>query len=136
MEDYIAPRDLIGQEAFAVIRDAMVETGLVGMGRVILSNRERPILIEPMGRGLRGTMLYYAHEVRSEGEYFADIPKLTFPADMLEVAKHILQPSAAEFDAAFLEDRYRTALASMLREKQAAQFPKETAPSPLPRRRM
>ncbi len=51
---YIAPRDLIGQEAFAVIRDAMVETGLVGMGRVILSNRERPILIEPMGRGLRG----------------------------------------------------------------------------------
>ena len=43
----------------------MIETGLVGMGRVILSNRDRPILIEPMGRGLRGTTLHYAHEVRS-----------------------------------------------------------------------
>jgi DNA end-binding protein Ku len=46
---YIAPRDLVGQEAFAVIRDAMAETELVGMGRVILSNRERPIIIEPDG---------------------------------------------------------------------------------------
>jgi DNA end-binding protein Ku len=129
---YIAPRDLIGQEAFAVIRDAMAETGLVGMGRVILSNRERPILIEPMGRGLRGTTLHYAHEVRGDSEYFADIPKLALAADMLEVAKHILQSKAADFDPAFLEDRYRSALASMLREKQAARLPKATASSPPP----
>jgi DNA end-binding protein Ku len=73
---YITPRDLVGQEAFAVIRDAMSDTGLVGMGRVILSNRERPILVEPSGRGLRGTTLHYAHQVRSEDEYFADILKL------------------------------------------------------------
>jgi DNA end-binding protein Ku len=114
---YIAPRDLVGQEAFAVIRDAMAETELVGMGRVILSNRERPIIIEPMGNGLRGTTLHYAHEVRNESEYFANIPKLTLPNEMLDVAKHILKTKAADFDAAFLEDRYRTALAAMLREK-------------------
>jgi DNA end-binding protein Ku len=128
---YIAPRDLVGQEAFAVIRDAMAETGLVGMGRVILSNRERPILVEPMGPGLRGTTLHYAHEVRSEKEYFADIPKLTLPGEMLEVAKHILASKAGDFDAAFLEDRYRTAVAAMLREKQA-QLPKISTPSPTP----
>jgi non-homologous end joining protein Ku len=128
---YIAPRDLVGQEAFAVIRDAMEATGLVGMGRVILSNRERPILIEPMGRGLRGTTLHYAHEVRSETEYFADIPKLMLPSDMLEVAKHILNTKTAEFDPAYLEDRYRTAVAAMLRDKQA-QLPKIATPSPTP----
>jgi DNA end-binding protein Ku len=116
---YITPRDLVGQEAFAVIRDAMADTGLVGMGRVMLSNRERPILVEPSGRGLRGTTLHYAHQVRSENEYFADIPKLVLPDEMVEVAKHILQTKKAEFDPAFLEDRYRTVLASMLREKQA-----------------
>jgi DNA end-binding protein Ku len=126
---YITPRDLIGQEAFAVIRDAMAVTGLVGMGRVILSNRERPILVEPTGRGLRGTTLHYAHEVRSEAEYFADIPKLALPGDMLEVAKHILKTKTAEFDPAYLEDRYRTALAAMLREKQA-QLPAIPTPSP------
>ena len=41
---YIAPRDLVGQEAFAVIRDAMAEKNVVGMGRVVLANRERPIM--------------------------------------------------------------------------------------------
>jgi DNA end-binding protein Ku len=128
---YIAPRDLVGQEAFAVIRDALAETGLVGMGRIILSNRERPILIEPMGRGLRGTTLHYAHEVRSDADYFADIPKLALPDDMLEVAKHILKAKTADFDPAFLEDRYRTALGAMLREKQA-QLPKTPVSSPPP----
>jgi DNA end-binding protein Ku len=59
---------LVGQEAFAVIRDAMGETGLIGMGRVILSNRERPIIVEPMGLGLLGTTLHYAHELRNEAE--------------------------------------------------------------------
>jgi DNA end-binding protein Ku len=129
---YIAPRDLVGQEAFAVIRDAMADTDLVGMGRVILSNRERPILVEPMGYGLGGTTLHYAHEVRSDADYFADIPKLALPDDMLEVAKHILQSKKADFDPAFLEDRYRSALASMLRKKQA-QLPKlvtSSAPPP------
>jgi DNA end-binding protein Ku len=71
---YIAPRDQVGLEAFAVIRDAMAGKGLVGMGRVVLANRERPIIIEPMGRGLRGITLRYAHEVRSATEFFADIP--------------------------------------------------------------
>jgi DNA end-binding protein Ku len=128
---YIAPRDLVGKEAFAVIREAMAQTDLVGMGRVILSNRERPIIIEPMGRGLRGTTLHYAHEVRNDAEYFVDIPKLTLPDEMLEVAKHILKTKTANFDFAFLEDRYRTAVASMLREKQA-QLPKEVMVPPPP----
>jgi DNA end-binding protein Ku len=49
---YIAPREVIGQEAFAVIRDAMVRKEVVGVGHVVLSNRERPIILEPMGLGL------------------------------------------------------------------------------------
>ena len=74
---YIAPRDQVGLEAFAVIRDAMRRKEMVGMGRVVLAKRERPIIIEPMGNGLRGMTLRYAHEVRSEAEYFADIPEIS-----------------------------------------------------------
>jgi len=115
---YIAPRDLVGQEAFAVIRDAMSGKDVVGMGRVILSNRERPIIVEPMGLGLRGMTLRYAHEIRSEAEYFADIPELDLPREMLGVAEHIVAAMLANFDPAYLEDRYRTALVSMLKTKQ------------------
>jgi DNA end-binding protein Ku len=106
-------------EAFAVIRDAMAGKEMVGMGRVILSKRERPIIIEPLGTGLRGMTLRYAHEVRSEKEYFSDIPQIELPEEMLRVAEHILETKTADFDPAYLEDRYRTVLVEMLRGKQA-----------------
>jgi DNA end-binding protein Ku len=129
---YIAPRDLVGQEAFAVIRDAMAAKNVVGMGRVVLANRERPIMIEPMGAGLRGITLRYAHEVRSETEYFADIPKLKLPEEMLQIAEHILDTKLADFDPTWLEDRYRTVLADMLREKKAQVPARSTPAAPSP----
>ena len=105
---YVAPRDLVGLEAFSVIRDAMDRQGLVGMGRIVLANRERPLFIEPMGLGLRGVTLRYAHEVRSEEEYFADIPAIELPDDILQVTEHILNMKREDFDTTYLEDRYRT----------------------------
>ena len=48
-------------------------------------------MVEPMGNGLRGTTLRYTHEVRSEAEYFADIPEIALPDEMLRVAEHILE---------------------------------------------
>jgi hypothetical protein len=61
---YIMPRDEVGQEAFAVIRDAMARKDVVGLGHVILSKRERPIMIASMAQGLcglpNGTMIVYA----------------------------------------------------------------------------
>jgi Ku protein len=129
---YIAPRDLVGQEAFAVIRDAMAGKDLVGLARIVLSSRERPIILEPMGAGLRGITLRYAHEIRSEGEYFAEIPDLRLPPEMIRIAEHILETKTGDFDPAYLEDRYRTSLVSLLREKKA-QTPARTAvssPSP------
>jgi DNA end-binding protein Ku len=56
---YIVPRDLVGQEAFAVIREAMRRKDVVGIGRVMISSRERPIALEPLGQGMRGIVLRY-----------------------------------------------------------------------------
>jgi DNA end-binding protein Ku len=107
---------------------------MVGMGHVVLSKRERPIIIEPMGEGLRGITLRYAHEVRSEAEYFADIPKLDLPDELLELADHIIKTKTEDFDVAWLEDRYRTALVSMLKQKKRAVAPgKEKLAKPSPR---
>src|SRR6478736_2250222 len=38
---YIAPEDRVAQEPFAVIRDAMRSKEVVGIGRVVISRRER-----------------------------------------------------------------------------------------------
>jgi non-homologous end joining protein Ku len=127
---YIAPRDEVGQEAFAVIRDAIREREVVGMGRVVLARRERPFIVQAMGDGMVGFTLRYAHEIRNPAEYFAGIPKLDLPDEMLEVAERIIEMKAGEFDPAFLEDRYRTVLVEKLREKQAEMPVKLEAAAP------
>ena len=116
---YVAPRDEVGQEAFALIREAMARRDLVGMGRVVLANRERPIIVEPMGLGLRAFTLHYSHEVRSEADYFTGILPLELPDNLLEVTDLILDSKKGSFDPAYLEDRYRTVLVEKLRDKQS-----------------
>lgn len=103
------PREEISQESFAVIRDAMSREAVVGFARVVLSSRERPFLLEPTGRGLRGVTLRFAHEVRNELEYFSEIPEMKLPPEMMKLAQHIIRTKSADFDSAMLEDHYRSA---------------------------
>jgi len=116
---YIVPNDNVGQEAFAVIRDAMKGKGMVALGRIVLSKRERVIAIEPQGKGLIGTTLRYAYEVRKAEEYFDDIEDTKLPGEMLKLAEHILDTKKADFDPSQFEDHYETALVELLRKKQA-----------------
>ena len=116
---YIVPREEIGQESFAVIRDAMGREGVIGLARVVLSSRERPFLVEPMDAGLRGVTLRFSHEVRSAEDYFSEIPQMKLPTEMMKLAQHIIRTKSAEFDPSMLEDHYRTALVRILRKKQA-----------------
>jgi DNA end-binding protein Ku len=125
---YVVPRDEVGEEAFAVIRDAMRAKDVVGMGRVVLARRERPIIVEPMGNGIRGITLRYSHEVKDEASYFAEIQNLKLPDEMLRVAQHVVETKMSDFDPAFLEDRYRAVLISKLKEKRA-ELPKKAVPT-------
>jgi DNA end-binding protein Ku len=129
---YIAPTDTVGQEAFAVIREAMRGKGMVALGRVVMSKREYVIALEPFEKGLKATTLRYPYEVREASAYFEDIPDLKIPGEMLKLAEHILDSKAADFDPSTFEDRYETALTEMLRKKQAGlPVPKE-APAAQP----
>ena len=94
---YIVPNDEVGQDAFAVIRDAMKSKKMVGLGRVVIAKRERPIILRPLDKGLEGITLRYPYEVRKEDEYFGDIPDVKVSADMLKLAEHIVESKAAEF---------------------------------------
>jgi len=71
---YIVPEGKAGEEAFAVIRDATKDKGRVGLARIVLTNREHVMAIEPMGKGLLGTLLRYDYEVRDEKALFRSVP--------------------------------------------------------------
>jgi DNA end-binding protein Ku len=126
---YIVPEDKVGQEAFAVIRDAMKRKNMVGLGRVVLSRRERIVMLESFEKGLMATTLRYAYEIRDAGPYFEDIPTIKLPGEMVELAGHILETKAGHFDPAEFQDRYETAVVEMLKQKQAGMPPKKEAPA-------
>ena len=53
---YIVPNAKNGEEAYAVIRDAMKDKGRVALARIVFANREHIMAIEPWGKGLLGTI--------------------------------------------------------------------------------
>jgi DNA end-binding protein Ku len=116
---YLVPENKVALEAFAVIRDAMRGKGMVGLGRVVLSKRERVVMLQPRGSGLLGTTLRYPYEVRDEEIYFGDIAEVKIPKDMLALAEHILESKAAKFDSSKFHDRYEAAIVAMINEKKA-----------------
>ena len=124
---YIAPNDKVAQEAFAVIREAMSDAKVVGIGRVVIARRERVVMLEPIGRGLLGTVLRYGYEVRGEDAYFDDIPDVKLPDEMKELAHMILERKKGHFDPAEFKDRYEDALVALVQSKQNGQ-PMEAAP--------
>ena len=125
---YVTPNDQVGQEAFAVIRDAMRGKEMVALGRVVLAKRERVIMLQPWEKGLMGTTLRYAYEVRPASEYFDDIEDIKVSGEMLKLAEHILETKAAEFDPETFVDSYEDAVVKMLQKKQAGiAVPKERA---------
>lgn len=116
---YITPNGQVGQEAFAVIREAMRGKDMVGLGRVVLSKRERVIMLEPWEKGLIATTLRYPYEVRDATEYFEDIPSLTVEPEMLRLAEQILKSKATDFEPSQFIDHYEEALVDILKKKQA-----------------
>jgi DNA end-binding protein Ku len=124
---YIIPNDDVGLDAFAVIRQAMAAQKMVGIGHVVLQKRERPIMLEPFGKGLRGMTLRYPYEVRSEAEYFGDLPDVKIAPDMLDLAKHIVSSKAGHFEPAEFVDHYEAEVVELIKKKQAGRPTKKDA---------
>ena len=129
---YIVPDGEVGEQAFAVIREAIRQEGMVAIGKVVFTSREHIIALEARGRGMMGMTLRYPYEVRKEDEYFDDIPDEKIPKDMLELATHIVASKAGHFKPEQFEDQYEDALKELLKKKQSGQkieAPREREPS-------
>jgi DNA end-binding protein Ku len=116
---YLRPDGKVGHDAFAVIRETIREMNKVAIGRVVLTNREHIIALEPMDKGLMGTLLRYPYEVRDPQEYFDDIEDVKVTKDMLDLARHIVQQKSGTFEPDKFEDQYETALVDLINQKRA-----------------
>jgi len=129
---YIVPDGEVGQQAFAVIREAIRKEGMVALGKVVFTSREHIIALEARGKGLLGLTLRYPYEVRDEKDYFDTIEDEKIPKDMIDLAVHIVETKTGHFKPQQFKDEYEDALKDLLRRKQKGEKierPKERAPS-------
>lgn len=126
---YIVPEGKAAIDAFTVIRDAMKDKGRVALARIVLTNREHVLAIEPLGKGLLATTLRYPYELRDATDYFDDIKSPKISKDMIELAGHILDTKAAHFDPSKFKDEYETALKALVKRKAAGKSIKPTEPA-------
>lgn len=116
---YLRPDGKVGHDAFAVIRETIREMNKVAIGRVVLTNREHIIALEPLDKGLMGTLLRYPYEVRPADEYFDDIQDVKVTKDMLDLAKHIVNQKAGHFEPEKFEDQCTKPPSSILSTRSA-----------------
>jgi len=129
---YVVPDGEVGQQAFAVIREAIRKEGMVALGKVVFTSREHVMLLEPRGKGLVGVTLRFPYEVRKEEDYFDDVADEKVPKDMLELATHIVETKKSHFQPEKFDDRYEEALKDLLDKKQHGkkiERPTERAPA-------
>jgi DNA end-binding protein Ku len=123
---YLAPDGKIADETFRVIQEAMRQEKKAGIGRIVLSRREHPVLLRPRGRGILLTTLRPADEVRSDTAYFEDIGEGKLDDEMVQLARRIIEQKSGPFDADELTgDRYQAALRELVEHKLKGEKPVE-----------
>ncbi|MES0074803.1 Ku protein [Mesorhizobium sp. M0058] len=129
---YVTPADKVSEEAFAVIRDAMADKKMAGLARVVLYSRERPVVIEPRGKGMVLTTLRYGNTVREPESIFGDIKAVKTDQEMTDMAERIIDKKKGKFDPSTFEDKFEDALLELIRAKKAGKKTPKAQAAPKP----
>jgi len=114
---YVGPDGPIAEEAFRVIREAMRQSGKLGIGRVVMSGKEHVVVLDVEDKGFKLSTLYYASEVRSGAAYFEDIRNADVDRGHLELAKQLIEQYTVDFNPEQYKDRYQDALLEIIKQK-------------------
>src|SRR3984957_11299909 len=90
---FVVPKKGPQATAFAIVRQAMVDSGMVGLGKIAFAGREHLVALEPAPEAKqRGMMLYilrFAEELKDPGEYFDKIPATKSEPAQLKLARQL-----------------------------------------------
>jgi DNA end-binding protein Ku len=119
---YLTSNEKIGDEAFAVIREAMKAKGVVGVARVVLGRRERAVILEPRDNGIVVWSLRFGDEVRPEGEYFTGIDKASDTKGVAALEK-IIEKRTRKWSPAMASDPIQNSLLKLIASKKRSHKP-------------
>ncbi len=113
---FAGPDGPVAGKAFALLSQTLKETGKVGIGKVVLRDREDVVLIGPMENGIVLYKLRYANEVKA----MKDVPQLEeqkIDKDQLKLARNLVDSMATTYRKLDLQDTYHEALKELIEAK-------------------
>ena len=129
---YLAPDAKAGEDVYAVLRDAIAQTGKIALTRVVISQRERTVALRNSGPGLIAHTLLEERDLNSAAQYFDEAAKLPVEPEMVDLATQIIKRQTGKYDPADLEDRYENRLRAMI-DARVAGMPLEPEERPYER---
>jgi DNA end-binding protein Ku len=125
---YLMPDDAVGNEAFAVIRDAMKADKVVGISKLVIGRREKAVVLEPRNDGIVLWSLRFGEEVRPEKNYFEDIEDEADP-DLIPLVQKLIKQKTKHWSPDMVSDPIQESLLKLIDEKKKALKPKKSSKS-------
>ena len=117
--------DEVAGEAYVVLRDALKETGKVGLGQVVVRGKANIVCLKPHGKGLVIETLRYADEVQTADQFFSEVPDVEPEAELKEMAEELIKRKVKPFDPKVFKDPYEVALRELIQAKLEDRPPEE-----------
>lgn len=114
---FLLPGSGVGEEAFAVIREAMQTTKTAGIARLVLYRRERAVLLEPRDKGIVLWTLRYGDEVRPVGDTFEAASGEHPDKDARTLVEQLIDKRTRPWDPALVQDPVQDRLKDIIARK-------------------
>lgn len=114
---FAGPDGPVAAKTYSLLCQTMEETGKVGVGKVVLRDRENMVLLSPHESGILLYKLRYPEEVRSMSGV-PNLPKdVTADKEQIAMAKLLVDSMTKKFEDIKLEDKWNNALRDMIMQK-------------------
>ncbi len=114
---FIGPDGELAAKTYALLCKTLKESGKVGVGRVVLRDRETVVLLTPEKNGILLYKLRYPNEVKSIGEVPQLLEDVKVDKEQIKMAKMLVDSMSKQFVDIEMKDHYQDALRGMIQAK-------------------
>ena len=132
---FLAPSNAEAQrKPYVLLLNAMKETGMAAIGRMVIRGNENFVLVRPKGDALVLETLFLAEDVRSQAEIDEAVEGIGVSEPELDLARQLIDSLVGEWEPDDLHSEYRENLREMLEAKLAGEeiaMPEPVADAPV-----
>ena len=115
---YIGPDGDVAAKTYGLLSETLKQSSMLGVGKVVLRDREIPLLLAPYDNGIVMYRLRYPHEVRDINEV-PMLAQVKADKDQLKLAKTLVDSMTVKFTDIEMKDHYNEALKEIIDAKVA-----------------